>query len=217
MYEATIIIPTKNEEKTIGKVINDIRKLRKNYEIIVIDKSTDLTPVICKKLGVKVIKQRTLGKGNAMKMGVNFAKSDIIVFIDGDGTYPVYEIPKMIKIIKSKNIDLVRACRLKKWKQRNLINLFMNKILSIMASILYLPTSDLLTGMYSIKKNCFKSLNLKSGGFEIETELFVKAVKRSLNIREIQIEYLNRIGKTKFRKISDTLKIIMILLCNIWK
>jgi glycosyltransferase involved in cell wall biosynthesis len=211
----SVVITTKNEEKGIAKVINSIKRLRKNYEIIVVDKSTDNTAEIVKNLGVKLIKQRSDGKGNAMKEGAKFASGEVIIFIDGDGSYPVKEIPKMIRIIQTENIDFVRACRLRRWKQKKLLNLFINKLISTIASLLYAQTSDLLTGMYAIKKNRFESLQLKSAGFEIETELFIKAHKNNLKIKEIEVEYFNRIGKSKFRVLSDTLKIIRILLSNI--
>ncbi|MCW1301123.1 MAG: glycosyltransferase [Candidatus Nanoarchaeia archaeon] len=67
MYEASIIIPTENEEENIERVIEKIRKLGRKYEIVVVDKSRDATPYICKRLGVRVIRQKNDGKGNAYK------------------------------------------------------------------------------------------------------------------------------------------------------
>lgn len=212
MYKATIIIPTKNEERTIGKVISDIKKLGKDYEIIVVDKSTDSTPIICKKLGVRVIKQKNTGKGNAMKIGVEKASSDVVVFIDGDDTYPTDVIPKMVKIVREKDC-VVNASRTKKWESK-FSHMLVNRIISIFASILYSKTSDLLTGLRAMKKEDFERLNLKSIGFEIETEMHIKISKLKMKIVEIPIIYKKRFGEKKFSVIKDTIKIIKLLILS---
>ena len=210
MYKATIIIPTRNEEETIGKVIHHIKKLGKEYEVIVVDKSEDNTPIICKRLGVKLIRQKNKGKGNAMKLGVKHAKSNVIVFIDGDDTYPTEVIPKMVKIVREENC-VVNAIRTKKWKSQ-FSHMIVNRIISLFASILYLKTKDLLTGLRAMRKEDFERLKLKSSGFEIETEMHIKISKLKKKIIEIPIKYKERIGEKKYSIIKDTIKIIMLLI-----
>lgn len=86
----SIIVPAHNEEKTIGHVISNIKKLEypRKIEIIVIDDgSTDNTAKIAKNAGVKVISQPNLGKANALNTGLKIAKGDIFACIDAD-SYP---------------------------------------------------------------------------------------------------------------------------------
>ena len=136
-----------NEEKAIAKVI---KKIPKNYEILVVDKSSDRTPAIAKSLGARVIKQKNRGKGRAMILGAKEAKGDIIVFIDGDDTYPPKDIPKMVSLIQKGEADAVNAVRnMKNMKRSHVLG---NKVLSLIASVLYSRTHDLLTGMRAMKR-----------------------------------------------------------------
>jgi len=199
MYDATVIIPTRNEEKSIGRVLRKLKKLNGNYEVIVVDKSTDSTPIICKKFGVKLIRQRNSGKGNAIKLGAKLAKSNFLVFIDGDDTYPVAMIPKMVEILKKENRIMICGSRL------------------IIFSILYSKTTDLLTGLRAIRKKDFLSMRLQSHGFEIETEMHIKAVRMNFRIVEIPITYKKRIGKKKYSLVNDTIKIVKLLLLSLFK
>ncbi|HDD04944.1 MAG TPA: glycosyltransferase family 2 protein, partial [Candidatus Aenigmarchaeota archaeon] len=103
----SVIIPTRNEEEGIGKVIKGIKELGKGYEVLVVDKSEDRTPEIARKMGARVIRQSGFGKGDAMKLGVKEAKGDVVVFMDGDGTYQPSCIPKLIRFVGE--YDLVRG------------------------------------------------------------------------------------------------------------
>lgn len=214
--KTTIIIPTRNEEKGIGNVIDEIRTLRKNYEILVVDKSEDNTSKIAKKHGARVIIQKDKGKGNAMKLGVKKAKGDIVVFIDGDGTYPVKYIPEMIKLMKK--YDFVRGSRFKYLKNSGWSHLIGNTLFSLIATLLHGKTSDLLTGLYCLRKKDFEKMNLKSHGFEIETEIFIKSQKMKLKTKEIFIEYKERVGQAKLNTLKDGFRILKTLVKGIyWK
>ncbi len=207
-----IIIPTKNEEKSISKVL---RGIPKEYKIVVVNKSTDKTKEIANKAGATVIAQKGNGKGNAMKEAVNKVGSidDIIVFIDGDATYPTNKIKNLVNKIKNENYDIVYGVRKLKYnKNISLSHLIGNDLLKGIAGILYKKTSDLLTGMFALKKKKFLELNLKSSGFEIETEIFIKSVKNNFKIGEIEVPYYRRIGKQKINTFKDGLKILWVLL-----
>lgn len=207
--KVSIIIPTMNEERIIGKIIKEISK---KYEILVIDKSKDNTFMIAKKAGAKVVKQKSKGKGNAMKEAAKIAKGDIIVFLDGDGTYDVPSIPKLIS--KVGEFDAVYGARIPQKGAMKFTHKIGNLLFAVFASILYQKTSDLLTGFIAIKKDVFNSLNLKSSGFEIETELFIKLQKKGYHIGEIKTPYYKREGKAKLSGFNDGLKILKTLIIN---
>jgi dolichol-phosphate mannosyltransferase len=210
MIKVTLIIPTKNEAEGIAKVISEIPK---GYEVLVVDKSNDNTPGIASRLGAKVIKQVGEGKGNAMRLGAELAKGKILVFLDGDATYPAKEIPRIVKPILVEKADLVLGSRFKgKIHEMKPTHKIMNQFFSLIASILYRRTSDMLTGMRAIKKDCWKKLNLQAKGFEIETEIFIKACKQGLRIREVPIDYFPRLGKAKLSSLKDGYKILKTLI-----
>lgn len=211
-YTVSVIIATMNEEKAISEVI---KRIPKEYEIVVVDKSTDKTPDIARSSGAHlVIKQKDKGKGRAMILGAKKAKGDIVVFVDGDNTYPPEDIPKMVKIIESGKADAVNAIR--NFKNMKSSHVWGNKILSLIASVLFERTHDLLTGMRAMKKNKFLDLGLESVGFEIETEIFVRSHAKGLKTFEIPIEYHERLGEAKLNSVKDGWKIFKMLIRNIF-
>ncbi|AFS78570.1 putative glycosyl transferase family 2 protein [Gottschalkia acidurici 9a] len=86
MYSITAIVPAYNEEKTIGDVLSEIKKVKIIDDIIVVsDGSTDRTVEIAKSYNVKVVDlSENLGKGGALKEGVDKCISEIILLLDAD-------------------------------------------------------------------------------------------------------------------------------------
>ena len=100
----TIIILSRNEEKTIEKIIAKCRKY--SDEVIVIDgHSEDSTPRIAEAMGVKVYPDNKKGKGDAIRVGITKASKDIIVFIDSDGSHDPDEIPSLVQPIIEDKAD----------------------------------------------------------------------------------------------------------------
>src|SRR5918996_5906740 len=90
--EVEVVIPTLNEEASIGEVILNIRRLNftlpVQVSILIVDGgSTDNTLEVCKNENIRFIIQHGRGKGSAMRQAVESSNADILVFMDGDGTY----------------------------------------------------------------------------------------------------------------------------------
>ena len=117
MKQVSVVIPTKNEEKSIGKCIEKIQKVFNerhiNGEIIIADNSTDNTAEIAKGMGAKVIVPDELGYGNAYRFGFEHAPGDYIVMGDGDNTYDFMNIPRLLERLKKGEADLVMGSRFK--------------------------------------------------------------------------------------------------------
>jgi HAD superfamily phosphoserine phosphatase-like hydrolase len=107
----TVIIPTLNEEDTIGKVVAFAKQSPAVDEIIVVDdKSTDDTIAIAKLAGASVITSTRIGKGVSMREGLLVAKNEVVVFLDGDiEDYPPNTIEKMMLPIMNGEADFVKA------------------------------------------------------------------------------------------------------------
>ncbi|MEA2004256.1 MAG: glycosyltransferase family 2 protein, partial [archaeon] len=92
----TIILPTRNEAESVRKTIDRIRQINA-YRIIVVDgHSTDSTVEIAREMGVEVIFDHGLGKGEALRTAFAYADDDVI-FTDVDLTYPLEKIPEIEK------------------------------------------------------------------------------------------------------------------------
>ncbi len=190
----SIIVPVYNEEKTIEKVIRELKKLRFKKEIIVVDDgSTDTTPKILKKLkGIKVIThEKNLGKGAAIATGIKHAKGDAVLIQDADLEYKPKDIPKMLKALEKFNADAVFGYRfLRRKGKRLLLHDFGNIFLSFMTSLLFLRSiPDMETGYKLIKRKFLENLKLRAKRFEIEPEITAKLLKQKCKIKFIPIKF----------------------------
>jgi glycosyltransferase involved in cell wall biosynthesis len=197
----SIILPTLNEEKGILETLKQIDKLDVDKEVLVVDGlSTDNTVRNAEDYGAKIVFEKRKGKGIAMSTGVKNAKSNIICFLDGDGTYPPRFIPKMLELLKK--CDVVVASRLLRKEGANgSINTFVHFRLFPFIFKKYLKkfkTSEPITGMRLMRKETWNKLNLESCDFMIETEMEVKMAKNKMKVIEIPIPCIKRIGRSKW-------------------
>ena len=212
----SVVIPALNEEDSIGEVIAEVREFSPpGTEVLVVDNgSSDGTALLSEAAGVRVVNQLLRGKGNAMRLGAEKAAGDILVFIDGDGSYPPEAIRSLVEPVSRGEEDIVYGSRflgsgvdgLPFWR------IWGNRFLSRTASVLYGKTTDLLTGFFAIRKDRFRGLGLVSGGFEIEAEIFVKSRKSGCRIREVPIRFRRRGGVSKLKLWRDGTRIFRFLL-----
>jgi dolichol-phosphate mannosyltransferase len=216
-----IILPTLNEEQTVGKVIDEIPysrfdKNRYKLDVTVVDgKSNDRTIEIAKSRGAQVINEPRKGKGRAIITAFNSINADYFFFLDADYTYPATYIPEMLNLLEQGH-PIVIGTRLRGKRQRGairLINIVGNHILTFMASLLYRNRiSDLCTGYWGLRGDIVKTLNLKTDGFQIEAELFIELSKRGYPISDVPIYYRKRTGKAKLNALRDGFKIGWLLI-----
>ena len=202
----SIIIPTLNEEEGIARVLCSVpEKIKKQSEIIVVDVSTDCTPIIAERLGAKVIKAKAKGKGRQMREGVKNSRGEVLIFLDGDGTDPPEYIPKLLKKLEKAN--LVLGCRsLKKFKEddrmmRRVFGFYKFFIKPLFRLIGLKIAGDPLAGFRAIRRKDWDELDLRSNEFEIETEMNIKAIQKGFIIKEVAIPLLKRGGGLRKSKL----------------
>ena len=204
-----IVIPTLNEEKSIGVVIDGFNRL--GYSILVIDgKSTDRTREIAKAKGAKVVIQSGKGKGQAIAEAFQIVDSDVVVLIDGDGSYLPEDVERILEPIRKGIADHVIGNRLENFEKGAFtrLNLFGNKILNAIFRLFYgIDLKDILSGYRALKKEVYKSIELRKHGFEVEVEMTVETLAKGFRIVEVPIRYVKRVGKTKLNPLKDGLKI----------
>jgi len=186
-----------NEEKAIGKVVNDIKKAAPKAEILIVDSSKDNTPTIAQSLGVKVIRQfPPQGYGRAMDLALRSAKGEVIITLDCDNTYPARAIPQLADLVENKGFDLVDGSRLKhKPSAMPWINFIGNKFFAYFASLLFFKKiSDLHSGMRAYKKELIDNLRCDPNGPALPVELLLRPLKLGYKIKVIYIDYFERVG-----------------------
>ena len=219
----SIVIPTLNEEKNISEVIDGVKKVIDgyNYEIIVVDgHSSDNTTKIASSKGAIVIYDN-IGKGSALKKGMNIAKGDIIISMDADLSNRPNELKLLITGIES-GYDVCMGSRFiigGGSEDMPALRKFGNKIFVMLVNLFYKSNySDLCYGYRSFSREAIKKLNLKEKGFGIETEINIAAVKKGLKIIEIpSYEKKRSGGEGKLRTFQDGYNILKVIFKNIKK
>ena len=200
-YSVSLVMPCKNEGKALETVL---KKLPKEIdEVIVVDNnSNDKTKDVARKYGARIFTEKRsdnhgIGYGFALQKGISQAKGTIIVCMDGDGSYPVREIPHIAKALIEKNLDFISCNRLpfKNPKKMSSIRAFGVKILNTIMWFLYgYKINDSLSGMWVFKRHSLEELNLNEGGWNLSLEIKLKAIiNSSIKFSEHQISYRDRI------------------------
>lgn len=214
-YEDTcVLIPTLNEEESVGSVIAEFRALGFENILVIDGHSTDCTVSRAEQAGARVILQSGRGKGQALKEVFYLINEDYILLIDGDGTYLPSEAGDLLAPVRDGRADHVvgnRFGRLKGGALRRL-NLIGNKLINRFFALIYgVQLGDILSGYRAFTADGVRMLELSTPGFEIESEITIESVKKGLRIIEVPITYLPRTAgtRTKLNPLRDGLSIII--------
>jgi glycosyltransferase involved in cell wall biosynthesis len=205
----SIIIPTLNEEAGIQETIHRIPpRIRQREEILVVDGSSDDETVArasvlgARVLGARVLVVPRVGKGYAMHRGVQEARGELVLFIDGDSSYPSEDIPKFLAVAGPNRLVLGNAALyvLGQPTLRAKLDLLAPSFLltQFIFWLFGVPLHDPLTGMRAIMKADYQRLHLSALTFEIETEMDIQAIAKGLHLIEIPIQITPRKGQSKF-------------------
>jgi len=205
-----VIIPAFNEEASIGLVLKDVPELVR--EIIVIsNNSTDQTESVAKKNGATVLSESNRGYGYACLKGMDYVsklkeKTDIIVFLDGDYSDYPEELLKIIAPIVEDDIDFVIGARVKHLRERGSMTfpqIFGNWLATFLMKLMYGANYSDLGPFRAIKYDKLLALNMEDKTYGWTVEMQLKALKHKLKYTEVEVNYRNRIGKSK---VSGTVK-----------
>jgi len=201
---ATVVIPAKDEEGIVGSIVDACRPHAD--EVVVVDgHSRDRTRDIAIEHGARVIEDNGRGKGDALRVAIAAATTEIVVFIDADGSHEPADIPKLVEPIRAGRADLVIASRGKGGSDElhgtldQLIRYIGSQL--IMLAINYrwnVRLTDSQNGFRAIRTDVARSLGLTSNATTIEQEMLMKALKRGYRVTEIAShEYERRWGTSK--------------------
>ena len=218
----SIVIPAYNEEKNItGLLERTCRAVESSslpYEIIVVDDgSNDKTRELALQHKTLVLwNKENRGKGSALRKGIAHAQGEIIVTMDADGSHDPEEIPKLMQpMLEGATIALgTRFSADGGKKSTKTLNLLGNGIINL--SIFMMTgkrVTDSQCGFRAIKRDFLKKIKIVSDGFEVETELLLKALKNGNIVREVSLNVSKRKnGHSHINPLSDGLKIMRTVL-----
>jgi glycosyltransferase involved in cell wall biosynthesis len=201
--EISVVIPVKDEEKTIEILSENIKSVLSNYyyEIIFIDDgSRDKTFEILKKIrqenmSIKVIQfKKNFGKSDALSAGFNIAKGDIIIMMDGDLQDDPKEIPKFIEKIKE-GWDVAVGWRFPRNDpiSKRISSKMFNRLTGILTGLLL---HDINCGFKAFRQDVVRNITLYG---ELHRYLPVLASMQGYSVCEVKVKHHKRIyGKSKF-------------------
>jgi glycosyltransferase involved in cell wall biosynthesis len=201
----SLVIPCYNEEDGVREVIG--RCPAEIDEIVVVDNnSTDGTAAVARGLGAVVVSEKRPGYGAAYKAGLRAATGDIVVTLDGDGTYPPEAILALVDTLVDKRWDFLSACRfpLSDPKAMGFTNRLGNWVLTVTAMLLFFkPIRDSQSGMWVFKRAILERLTITSDGMPFSQEIKLEAILHGFRFGETHIAYGARIGEVKLQKWRD--------------
>ncbi len=198
----SVVIPAYNEKDTIAAVIERVKNVPVEKEIIIVeDFSTDGTRETLEKAAAEdsslrvVFHDRNKGKGAALRTGFSYVTGDIVIIQDADLEYAPEEYPKIIAPIIDGRADVVYGSRFLGGPQR--VHLFwhyvVNKILTLFSDMLTnINLTDMETCYKAFKASLLPRFTIRSNGFGIEPEITAKLVKLKCKIYEVPISYSGR-------------------------
>ncbi len=200
-----VVIPCYNEESGIREVLD--RMPAGVDEVVVVDNNcTDRTAAVATALGARVVTERRPGYGAAYKAGLRAIRGDVVVTMDGDGTYPPEDIPRLVARLAGEDLEFLTTVRFPLAEPRAMgpTNRLGNTLLTLACAALFgRPLRDSQSGMWVFRRDALARLCLRSDGMAFSEEIKLEALRRGLRFGEEHIPYGVRAGTVKLQKWRD--------------
>jgi glycosyltransferase involved in cell wall biosynthesis len=217
LIHVSLVIPAYNEaeviEQVVAKAAEMLRQCAHKFEIIVVDDcSRDETAALARKAGAMVVSHpHNRGYGNSLKTGIEISKYPYILITDGDGSYPLEQIPLLLQ--DAEKYDMIVGARqgehfygsplkrMARWCQLALVNF---------VSGIRVPDAN--SGFRLIRKSlALKYFDLVCTGFSFTTSITLAMLCGNHFVKFVPIEYHKRVGRSHVRYFRDTLRSLQII------
>ena len=204
-----MLIPVYNEERTLERLLDAVEERPEVSELVIVDDgSTDRTPEILSgrdfTIPVQVIRhERNRGKGAALRTAISAAKGEVALVQDADLEYDPAEFPLLLAPIERGRAEVVYGSR--SFAAHSAYSFWFvigNKLVTLWTNVLFNSyLSDMETCYKLMPLSVWRSLDLRSDGFDIEPEITAKLLKNGHRIYEVPISYAAR-GRVEGKKLT---------------
>lgn len=211
--QISIILPCKNEGHVIGQVLERLRGLYPDAEIIVVDDgSTDNTVDVCNGLDIRLVSHPySKGNGAAIKSGARQAQGDVLVFMDADGQHRPEDIQLLLERM-DEGYDMVVGAR-DSGSQASLGRLAANSVYNwLSGKMVGHRVDDLTSGFRAVKSDLFKEfIYLLPNGFSYPTTITMAFFRAGYSVSYVPIRVDKREGKSHIRLLHDGVRFFLII------
>lgn len=215
MDKIAVLIPCYNEEKTIAKVVTDIREALPEAAVYVYDNnSSDRTAELAREAGAVIRHEYKQGKGNVIRRMFREIEAECYLMLDGDDTYPLDCARELVDKVLCHHADMVVGDRLSSTyftENKRPFHNFGNSLMrTCINSLFHTDIKDIMTGYRAFSYEFVKTFPVFSKGFEIETEMTIHAVNYNMQVENVIVEYRDRPegSESKLNTYSDGIKVI---------
>ncbi len=197
----SVIVPTRNEAGSIGRVLDDVPRPPVTDVVVVDSESTDGTRDIAARRGVRVVVEPRRGYGRACLTGLQLLDgADIVVFLDGDYADRPRELPRLVEPIVSGKADIVIGSRLAGERAPGALpwhSVAGNWLAARLIRLLYGVRVTDLGPFRAASASAIDSMKLQETSYGWAVEMIVRGALAGLRIAEVPVSYHPRIGQSK--------------------
>jgi len=209
MNNVSVIIPALNEEEPIGGVVREVSATKIPGDIIVVDNgSTDQTANRAREAGARVVKApRGYGRACAAGVAALRPESEIVVFLDGDGSDCPEFMNQLVDPIVAEKYDFVIGSRTRGRREQGSMNLqqiVSGRIAGWLMSILYGVRYTDMCPFRAIRRATLEKLGMREQTYGWNLEMQMKAARAGLRILEVPVNHRRRAGGES--KVSGTVR-----------
>jgi glycosyltransferase involved in cell wall biosynthesis len=213
----TILIPCLNEELGIAAVVREYGSAFPQADILVVDNgSEDSTAVAAKGAGATVLTERRRGKARAVATALAVIDTDLVLMVDGDGSYPAEGARLLVQEYLREPVDMITGIR----SAQNATQVFrpmhqwgMSIFAAVLNFVFRFEPLDLFSGLRLFSRRFYQHVPVLSRGFELEIELTIQGVDKGFSMTEIPVPFRSRTNGSgsKLRTVRDGLRILRLL------
>lgn len=198
LKSTTVIVPCRDEAGAIGGVVSDLRAAGATRVIVVDNGSRDDTAEVAGRAGAQVLREDRLGYGWACLAGVAAARdSDLVGFIDGDGSFAAEDLARLAEIVASGQADMALGARTPRSAMARHQRLGNALTLALLRLLYRLTVPDLMP-LRVVRGDLLRALDMRGSRYQWLVEMLCKATRRGARLSVVRVRYgPRRSGESK--------------------
>ena len=210
----TILIPCLNEEHGVASVVREYTAAFPSADILVVDNgSEDGTAAVAQTAGAAVITEKRRGKARAVATALAMIETDLVLMVDGDGSYPAEGAKLLLAEYHREPVDMITGIR----SAQNAMQVFrplhrwgMSIFAAVLNFVFRFKPLDLFSGLRLFSRRFYQHVPVLSRGFELEIELTIQAIDKNFSMTEVPVPFRSRTNgsESKLETVRDGLRIL---------